>query len=96
VEVVLLSALGSGVAPSVKGAILAPAGAAGVAEGAPGTPVVLAIEGAAGAAPVVSGAPPALGGSDVLGASAAPTADGASSDAWSSSPPAGQDPVWSG
>jgi hypothetical protein len=61
VEVVLLLALGLGAAPSVEGATLAPAGAAGVAEGASGALVVLAVEGAAGAAPVVSGVPPALG-----------------------------------
>jgi hypothetical protein len=36
VEVVLLSVRGSGAASSVEWAILAPAGAVGVAEGAPG------------------------------------------------------------
>jgi hypothetical protein len=82
VEVVLFSPLGSGAALSGKGA------AAGVAEGASGVLVVLAVVGAAGAAPVVSGVPPALGGSDVLGAVAAPAVDGASADAQSSSSPA--------
>jgi hypothetical protein len=49
---------------------------------------VLAIEGAAGAAPIVSGVPPALGGSVVPGAAAAPGADCASADARSSTSPA--------
>jgi hypothetical protein len=88
VEVVLLSTLGSGAALSVKGATLAPAGAAGVAEGASEVLVVLAVVGAAGAAAVVSGVPPALGGSVVPGAVAAPAVDGASADARSSSSPA--------
>jgi hypothetical protein len=57
VEVVLLSALGSGAALSVEGATLAPASAAGVSEGTSGVLVVLAVVGAAGAAPVVSGVP---------------------------------------
>jgi hypothetical protein len=87
-EIVLLSVLGSGAAPSVEGATLAPAGATGVVEGAPGALVVLAVEGAAGAAPVVSGVPPALGGSVVPAAVAAPAVDGASTDARSSSSPA--------
>jgi hypothetical protein len=47
----------------------------------------LAVEGAASAAPVVTGLPPALGGSVVLGAGAAPTADDASLDTWFSSSP---------
>jgi hypothetical protein len=42
---------------------------------------VLAVEGAAGATPVVSGTPPALGGSVMPRAGAAPTEDGASLDA---------------
>jgi hypothetical protein len=88
VEVVLLLALGSGAALSIEGATLAPAGAAGVAEGALGAPVVLAVEGAAGAAPVVSGVPPVLGGSVVPGAIVAPAVDGVSADARSSSSPA--------
>jgi hypothetical protein len=88
VEVVLLSPLGLGAALSGKGAALVPVGAAGVAEGASGVLVVLAIMGVAGAAPVVSGVPPALGGSVVPGAVAAPVADGASADARSSSSPA--------
>jgi hypothetical protein len=50
--------------------------------------VVLAVVGAAGAAPMIFGVPPALGGSVVLGAMAAPGADGVSGDAWSSSSPA--------
>jgi hypothetical protein len=87
-EVVLLSVLGSGAAPSGEGATLAPVGAAGVAEGAPGALVVLAVEGAVGATPMVSGVPPALGGSVVLGAIAAAAVDGASADARSSSSPA--------
>jgi hypothetical protein len=96
VEVVLLSVLGSGAALSVEGATLAPAGAAGVAEGASGVLVVLAVVGAAGAAPVVSSVPPALGGSIVSGAVAAPTVDGAYADARSSSFPVacGGVPVW--
>jgi hypothetical protein len=88
VEVVLLSALASAAAPSVEGATLAPAGAAGVAEGALGVLVVLAVERVAGAAPVVSRVPPALGGSVVPGAIAAPAVDGASADTRSSSSPA--------
>jgi hypothetical protein len=87
VEVVLFLSLGSGAALSGKGAALTPVGAAGVAEGAFGVLVVLAVVGAAGAAPVVSGVPPTLGGSDVLGAVAAPAVDGASADAQSSSSP---------
>jgi hypothetical protein len=39
VEVVLLFVLGSGAAPSIEGATLTPAGAASVAEGAPGASV---------------------------------------------------------
>jgi hypothetical protein len=81
VEVVPFSPLGSGAA-------LVPDGVAVAAEGASGVVVVLAVVGAAGAAPVVSGVPPALGGSVVLGAMAAPGADGASVDARSSSSPA--------
>jgi hypothetical protein len=81
VEVVPFSPLGSGAA-------LMPDGAAIAAEGASGVVVVLAIVGAAGAAPVVSSVPPALGGSVMLGAAAAPEADGASVDARSSSSPA--------
>jgi hypothetical protein len=88
VEVVLLSPLSSGAALSGKGAALMPVGAAGVAGGASGVLVVLAVMGAAGATPVVSGVPPALGGSVVLRAVAAPAADGASADARSSSSPA--------
>jgi hypothetical protein len=72
VEVVPLSPLGSGAA-------LAPVGAAGVAKGASRVLVVLAVVGAAGAAPVVSGVPPALGGSVVPRAMAAPVADARSS-----------------
>jgi hypothetical protein len=64
-----------------------PNGAAVPVEGASGVVVVLATEGAAGAAPIISGVPPALGGSVVLGATAAPRADGASVDARSSSSP---------
>jgi hypothetical protein len=45
-EVVLLLVRGSGAAPSVEWAALALAGAAGVAEGAPGALVVLAVAGA--------------------------------------------------
>jgi hypothetical protein len=86
VEVVPFSPLGSGAA-------LVPDGAAIVAEGASGVVVVLAVERAAGAAPVVSGVPPALGGSVVLGAVAAPGADGASVDAQSSSSPAARGSV---
>jgi hypothetical protein len=84
-EVVLLSVLGSGAVLSAEGATLAPAGAAGVAEGTSRALVVLAVVGAAGAVPVVSGVPPALGGSAVSGAVAAPTVDGVSADARSSS-----------
>jgi hypothetical protein len=80
VEVIPFSPLGSGVA-------LVPDGAAIAAEGASGVVVALAVVGAAGTAPVVSGVPPALGGSVVLGAMAAPGADGASVDAQSSSSP---------
>jgi hypothetical protein len=58
VEVVLLSPLGLGAALSGKGTALMPVGAAGVAEGAFGVLVVLAVVGAAGAAPVDSGVPP--------------------------------------
>jgi hypothetical protein len=81
VEVVPFSLLGSGAA-------LVPDGTTVAAEGASGVVVVLAVVGAAGAAPMVSGVPPALGGSVVLGAVAAPEADGASVDARSSSSPA--------
>jgi hypothetical protein len=87
-EVVLLLALGLGAALSVEGATLALAGAAGVAEGALGALAALAIEGTAGAAPVVSDVPPALGGSIVPGAVAAPAVDSASADVRSSSSPA--------
>jgi hypothetical protein len=87
-EVVLLSVLGLGAALSIEGAALAPVGATGVAEGASGVLVVLAVMGAAGAAPMVSGVPPALGGSVMPGAVAAPAVDGASADARSSSSPA--------
>jgi hypothetical protein len=80
-EVVPFSPLGSGAA-------LMPVGMAIVTGGASGVLVVLAVMGAAGATPVTSGVPPALGGSVVLGAVAAPEADGASADAWSSSSPA--------
>jgi hypothetical protein len=93
VEVVLLSALGSGAALSVEGATLAPAGAAGVAEGASGVLVVLAIMGAAGVTPVVSSVPPTLGGSVMPGAVAAPAVDGASANARSSSSPVVRDGV---
>jgi hypothetical protein len=58
VEVVLLSLLSAGATPFGKGAVLAPVGAIGMAEGASGKLVVLAVEGAAGAAPVVSGVCP--------------------------------------
>jgi hypothetical protein len=78
VEVVPFSSLSSGAA-------LTPDGAAVAVEGASRVVVVLAIVGEAGAAPVVSGVPPTLGGSVVLGAVAAPGADGASVDARSSS-----------
>jgi hypothetical protein len=78
VEVILLSVLGSGAAPSIEGATLAPAGAAGAAEGSPGALVVLAFDGATGVAPVVSGVPLTMGGLVVLGAGEAPAADGAS------------------
>jgi hypothetical protein len=81
VEVVPFSLLGSGAA-------LVPVGAAVVAGGASGVLVVLAVVGAAGAAPMISGVPPALGGSVMLGAMAAPGADDASMDARSSSSPA--------
>jgi hypothetical protein len=87
-EVVLLSALGSGAALSVEGVALVSVGAAGVAEGTSGVLVVLAVVGAASAAPMVSGVPPALGGSVVPGAVAAPAVDSASADARSSSSPA--------
>jgi hypothetical protein len=80
VEVVLFS-------PPGLGAALGPDGAAVPAKGASGVVVVLATVGAAGAAPVVSGVPPALGGSVVLGAVAAPGADCTSVDAQSSSSP---------
>jgi hypothetical protein len=78
VEVVLFSPLGSGAA-------LEPDGAAIPVEGASGVVLVLATAGAAGAAPVISSVPPALGGSVVPGAAAAPGADCASVDARSSS-----------
>jgi hypothetical protein len=80
VEAVLFSPLGSGAA-------LVSDGAAVPAEGASGVVVVLATEGAAGAAPIISGVPPALGGSVMLGALAAPGADCASMDTRSSSSP---------
>jgi hypothetical protein len=80
VEVVPFSPLGSGAALVLDGAAVA-------AEGASGVVVVLAVVGAAGAAPVVSGVPPVLGGSVVLGAMAAPGADGASVDVRSFSSP---------
>jgi hypothetical protein len=54
-------------------------------KGASGAVVMLPTAGAAAAAPVVSGVPPALGGSVVLGAEAAPGVDCASVDARSSS-----------
>jgi hypothetical protein len=88
VEVVPLSVRGLGAAPSVEWAAIAPAGAAGVAEGAPGALDVLAFAGVIGAAPLVSDWHPVLGGSVVPGAGAAPAADGASTDAGSSSSPA--------
>jgi hypothetical protein len=78
VEVVPFSPLGSGAALMLDGAAIA-------AESASGLVVALAVVGAVGAVPVVSGVPPALGGSVVLGAVAAPGADGASVDARSSS-----------
>jgi hypothetical protein len=93
VEVVLLPALGLGAALSVEGATLAPAGAAGVAEGTLGALAALAVKGAAGAPPVVSGVPPVLGGSVVPGAVASPVVDGTSADAWSSSSPAARGSV---
>jgi hypothetical protein len=74
--------------PLDSGAALMPVGAAVVARGASGVLVMLAIVGEAGAAPMISGVPPALGGSIVLGAVAAPETDGASADARSSSSPA--------
>jgi hypothetical protein len=80
VEAVLFSPLGSGAA-------LVPDGAAVLVEGASEVVVVLATAGAAAAAPVISGVPPVLGGSVVLGATAAPGADCASVDARSSSSP---------
>jgi hypothetical protein len=80
VEVIPFSPLGSGAA-------LGPDGAAVPTKGASGVVVVLATVGAAGAAPVVSGVPPALGGSDELGAVAAPGAECASMDGRSSSSP---------
>jgi hypothetical protein len=73
--------------PRGSGATLAPDGAVALVEGASGAVVVSATEGAAAAAPMVSGVPPALGGSVVLGAAAAPGADCASVDARSSSSP---------
>jgi hypothetical protein len=79
-EVVLLLVQGSGASPFIEWVVLAPARVAGVAEGAPGALVVLAVEGAAGATPVVSGTPPALGGSVMPRAGAAPIEDGASLD----------------
>jgi hypothetical protein len=81
VEVVLFSPLGSGAALVLDGATVP-------IEGASGVVVVLATEGAAGAAPVISGVPPALGGSVMLGAAAAPGADCTSVDTRSSSSPA--------
>jgi hypothetical protein len=86
VEAVLFSPLGSGDA-------LVPDGAAVLVEGASEVVVVLATAGTAVAAPVISGVPPALGGSVVLGAAAAPGADCASVDARSSSSPAARDGV---
>jgi hypothetical protein len=79
--------------PPGSGAALVPEGAAVAAEGASGVVVALAVVGAAGAAPVASGVPPTLGGSVVLGAVAAPGADGASVDVRSSSSPAVRDGV---
>jgi hypothetical protein len=93
VEVIPLSLWVLGAAPSVEWVASAPAGAAGVSEGAPGALDVLAFEGATGAAPMVSGVPPALGGSVVPRAGAAPAVDGAFADARSSSSPA-VSPVW--
>jgi hypothetical protein len=87
-EVLLLSMRGSRAAPSVEWDTLLLAGAAGVAEGAPGALDVLAVEGAAGAAPAVSGLPPAQGGSVMPGVGEAPTVDGVSLDARFSSSPA--------
>jgi hypothetical protein len=81
VEVIPFSPLG-------LGAALVPVDAAVVAGGASRVLVVLAVVGAAGTAPVIFGVPPALGGSVVLGAMAAPRADGVSGDARSSSSPA--------
>jgi hypothetical protein len=81
VEVVLLSLLASGAVPELGGAAVLAGGASGVVV------VVLATEGVAGAAPIISSVPPALGGSAVLGAVAAPGADYASANARSSSSP---------
>jgi hypothetical protein len=92
-EVVLLLPLGSGAALSGKGAAFTPVSAAGVAEGASRVLVVLAVVGAVGAAPMVSGVPPALGGSVMPRAVAAPAVDGASMDARSSSSPAARSGV---
>jgi hypothetical protein len=81
VEAILFSPLGSGAAH-------VPDGAASLVEGASEVVAVLATAGAAAAAPVISGVPPALGGSVVLGAAAAPGADCTSVNARSSSSPA--------
>jgi hypothetical protein len=70
-----------------------PVGVAVVAGGASRVLVVLAVMGAAGAVLVISGVPPALGGSVVLGAVAALGADGASTDARSSSSPTARSSV---
>jgi hypothetical protein len=69
-----------------------PDDAAVLVEGASGVVVVLATEGVARAAPVIFGVPPALEGSVVLRAAAAPGADCASVDARSSSSSAAS--VW--
>jgi hypothetical protein len=79
VEAVFFLPLGSGAALVLDGAAVLIEGTSGV--------VVLATEGAARAAPIISGVPPALEGSVVLGAAAAPGADCASVDAQSSSSP---------
>jgi hypothetical protein len=80
VGAVLCPLLGSGAALGLDGAAV-------LVEGVSGVVLVLATEGAAGAAPVVSGVPPALGGSVVPRAAAAPGEDCASVDARSSSSP---------
>jgi hypothetical protein len=60
-EVISPLARGPRSALSVEWAALAPAGAAGVVEGAPGAAGVLVVAGAAAAVPVVSGLPPRWG-----------------------------------